>query len=622
MQGLDHLTLGGGLPQQIVLTQPGRHPVALDTGLGAHLLDRLGEQAETLTQLDVLVGKVSGCRGEIVGVDRGQGQTPIVLRLEGPAVVLLLEPQHTGSQHTTAGQVVASPGLNGAQVLTDHDGAGSVCLQEDDAEHGLMVVAHVGAAIGPHALGDPPQAEQADDVVHAQRTSVTQHRAHHVTQRGVGRTGEVLGVPRRLRPVLALLVVHVRRCAHRDAGGEGLRVGPHVRTLRVHAHGEVVHDAERHSRGQGLGLCARQLLIDDPLQPGEEVDALGQQVSLIGHVGRVRITQRSRPCIQGTVLLHQRAPQGEALQPLALLGTETLEVTLPGVGAAGGEDDLKGLMLGLPHRVPIDRLGAQVAVLDLLEGPLHQRTLGTGEPGHLRDVLRPDIERVDEAAGDGQIGRGGHRRYWLSRVQRVDEQEVGPLVPQEGGELGKVIGVTGSPGAPRTNRVELGHDAPATLPKSLGQIKMVRGDRQSRGHRDRLRLAVGRRSGVRALRRRLSGAGADLRDEPVPAQGQVGSQDEGGATTLDSVDLSGHRPVLGLGQLSDPTVLKLDAYPHLRTVGDVQGDGGLHSATSDHGGSECLAPGDVLHISQGALDLLIGAGAHTERGEHGLEGGA
>ena len=63
VQSLDHLTLGGGLPQQIVLTQPSRHPVALDTGLGAHLLDRLGEQAEALTQLDVLVGEVAGCRG-------------------------------------------------------------------------------------------------------------------------------------------------------------------------------------------------------------------------------------------------------------------------------------------------------------------------------------------------------------------------------------------------------------------------------------------------------------------------------------------------------------------------------------------------------------------------------
>ena len=72
------------------------------------------------------------------------------------------------------------------------------------------------------------------------------------------------------------------------------------------------------------------------------------------------------------MLLHQRTPQGEALQALALLGPEALEVSLSGVGATGGEDDLEGLALGLPHRVAVDRVGAEVTVLDLLEGPLHQ----------------------------------------------------------------------------------------------------------------------------------------------------------------------------------------------------------------------------------------------------------
>ena len=213
----------------------------------------------------------------------------------------------------------------------------------------------------------------------------------------------------------------------------------------MHTHGEIIHDAQGHPRGEGLGLGTGQLLVDDPLQPGEEVDALSQLVRLVGHVCGVRLPQRGGPGLQRPVLLHQRAPQGEALQSLALLGAEALEVSLTGVGATGGEDDLEGLALGLPHRIAVNRLGTQVTVLDLLEGPLHQRALGAGQVGHLGDILRPDVERVNEATRHRQVGRGSHRRHRLSRMQRVDEQEVGPLVPQEGGELSEVVGVAGPP---------------------------------------------------------------------------------------------------------------------------------------------------------------------------------
>ena len=546
-----------------------------------------------------------------MGVDRGQGEPAVVLGLEWPAVVLLLKPQDAGPQHTAAGQVVARPGLHGPQVLTDDHSAGPVSLQQDDAEHGLVVVAHVGAVVRTHALGDPPQAEQADDVVHAQCAGVTQDRAHHVTQRGVGAARQVLGVPRRLGPVLALLVVHVRRSPHGDSGGEGLRVGPHVSSLRVDSHREVIHDAQGHPRSQSLGLGTGQLLVDDPLQPGEEVDALGQLVRLVGDVSGVRLPQRGGPVLQGPVLLHQRAPQGEALQPLALLGPEALEVSLAGVGATGGEDDLEGLALGLPHRVAVDRLGAEVTVLDLFEGPLHQRALGAGQAGHLGDVLRPDVEGVDEATCHRQVGRVGHRRHRLSRVQRVDEQEVGSLVPQEGGELSEIVGVTGPPRPARAGRVQLGHDPPAPVSEGLGKIEVVGGDRQRRGHGDGLRLAVGGRRGMSPLRGGLvRGAGADLGDDPVPSQGQIGSEDEGGAAALDAVHLTGHGPVLSLSQLTDVPVLELDAHPHLGAVGHVDGDGRLHTAARDDRGGKRLPPGGVLDLSQSAPDLLLGVDAH------------
>jgi len=135
--------------------------------------------------------------------------------------------------------------------------------------------------------------------------------------------------------------------------------------------------------------------------------------------------------------------------------------------------------------------GANMLPLDLFEGPLHQRALGAGQTGNLGDVLRPDVEGVDEAACHRQVGRVGHRRHRLSRVQRVDEQEVGSLVTQEGGELSEIVGVTGPPRPARAGRVQLRHDPPAPVSERLGQIEMVGGDRQRRGEGDRLPLAGG-----------------------------------------------------------------------------------------------------------------------------------
>ena len=64
-------------------------------------------------------------------------------------------------------QVVADPRLHGAEILADDDGAGAVCLQRDDADHRLVVVAHISSSCGePFRIADA-QPEQPDDVVDA-----------------------------------------------------------------------------------------------------------------------------------------------------------------------------------------------------------------------------------------------------------------------------------------------------------------------------------------------------------------------------------------------------------------------------------------------------------------------
>ena len=393
----------------------------------------------------MLVGEVPGGGGQVVGVDGGQGQAPVGGRLQRPAVVLLLEPQHRGAEHAAAGEVVARPGLDGAQVLADDDGAGAMGLEQGDADHGLVVVADVGALVRPHAPGDPPQAEQPDDVVHAQRTGVAQHRAHHVAQRRVGGLRQVGGAPRRLGPVLAELVVHVRRGADLDARGEGVRVAPHVGPVGVDADGQVVHDPQAHARGPGLGLRTAQLLVDDPLQPRVEVDALGQGAGLVGDEGARGVPEGVGPVLELAVLLGQGAPQGVPLQVRALLGAEALEVPLAGPGATGREDDLEGLALGLPDGVAVNGIRTEVGRRDLLEGPLDQGAAGPGQAGDLPDRLGADVDRVDEAPGHRQVGRRRHAAGGLRGVQRVDQEEVGALVPQEAHQLGEVVGVADPP---------------------------------------------------------------------------------------------------------------------------------------------------------------------------------
>ena len=138
----------------------------------------------------------------------------------------------------------------------------------------LVVVAHVGALRRGTALRHPPQAEQPDDVVDAHPAGVPEHIGDEIAERRVGELGEPIGSPRRLLPVLPDLVEGVRRCAHADAGGVRVAQAPRIRPARMHAHGEVVHDAERHSGAHGAALRPLQLTVELPLQPHLEVDVV------------------------------------------------------------------------------------------------------------------------------------------------------------------------------------------------------------------------------------------------------------------------------------------------------------------------------------------------------------
>ena len=67
-------------------------------------------------------------------------------RKRGIAVVL--KPQDGGAQDAPRGKVVADPRLESAQVLPDHHGAGTLGLQRENADHGVVVETDVGAVRG------------------------------------------------------------------------------------------------------------------------------------------------------------------------------------------------------------------------------------------------------------------------------------------------------------------------------------------------------------------------------------------------------------------------------------------------------------------------------------------
>ena len=90
---------------------------------------------------------------------------------------------------------------------------GTLRFETQDADHRVVVEAHEGAVARTHAGRHPPQSEEPENVIDAQAAGVTQDRAQKIAIRQVAGVGEGIGSPRRLRPVLTHLVVHIRRSA-------------------------------------------------------------------------------------------------------------------------------------------------------------------------------------------------------------------------------------------------------------------------------------------------------------------------------------------------------------------------------------------------------------------------
>ena len=428
MQCLDLVTFGRSVTEQPQLVQQPDHggPVRLvDLGLFLH---RPGQQPEPLPQVDVLTGQVPGGRRQVVRGDRGQAQLAPALRAQRLALAVLLEPQDRRAQQPAFAQVVPGPRLDRAKIFADHHRTGPMSLERQDADQRLVVVPHVGALVGGQTGRHPPEPEEADDVVHPDRPGVPQHCPAHVPERRVAQLGEPVRPPRRLAPVLPLLVERVRRGTAGDVPGQHVLHRPDVRPVRMHPDRQIVDETDHHPGVPGHLLRPAELLVGAPLQPAVEVDPIGQLVAHLGDRGAARVAGVGRPTSgRQPVPLGQCAPGREVDQALALPLAERLERGLPGRRPGHQEHRLERSPLGLPDDVPVQLARVEVELAHRLGLPRHDGPVGGGQVADLADVLDPQVDRVQEPPGGRQVRGRLHRGDRLGRVQRIHQHEAGAV---------------------------------------------------------------------------------------------------------------------------------------------------------------------------------------------------
>ena len=160
------------------------------------------------------------------------------------------------------------------------------------------------------------------------------------------------------------------------------------------------------------------------------------------------------------------------------------------------EHQLKGGQFRPVAGVPVQQPGGVVGRVLLPGQPLHLGPAGRVQVAVFGDLLHPEVQRVEEAPGRGQVGRVLDRWPRLGGVQRVDQQEAGALLPGHRGEVGEVGEVADAPGPGGPHGVELRGQSP--VPPSgerLGGAEPPRcDDERALGHR----AAVVRQQGVPA----------------------------------------------------------------------------------------------------------------------------
>ena len=146
-------------------------------------------------------------------------------------------------------------------------------LQRQNTNHGFVVVPYVSTHTRAETDGYPPQPEQTENMVDADATGVTQSGAHHVAERPICQIGEDVGTHRRLSPLLSSLIKSIRRRPDADTVSKELPEHPRIGSGTGNTHGHIAHKSQRHPGVTSGRLGRRKLLVSNPLQPHEKIDA-------------------------------------------------------------------------------------------------------------------------------------------------------------------------------------------------------------------------------------------------------------------------------------------------------------------------------------------------------------
>ncbi len=373
---------------------------------------------------------------------------------------------------------------HGAEVLADDQPIRARRLDGENRDHRLVVIGDIRSAARALALRNPPQAEQSKHMVNAYRARMGEHGMHHVAVHRIAGFGQVLRIERRLAPILPLLVVEIRRTAHGDAAdGEPFGIPPHVRAERMHAHGHILNQTERHAAVAGRTLRVGHLPICDPLQPAFEVDHVGVVAHQCGHFRRIAVRVMEPHAFPGrSPNLEGHGPCGERLKIRSCGPLERIECGLAFGGARHGVDESQRLALVPPRGIDVHRLRAVVGRHDLVVQPLHFGFALRGEPRVLRNVLRADIGDVEEASGLRQIRRRLKRLDGRGGMDRIDQHEIGVrLLCRVDEQFPQVAVVAHAPGLRGTDGIHLRHPPPALSFRHRGGRRDARRRADERG---------------------------------------------------------------------------------------------------------------------------------------------
>ena len=303
-------------------------------------------------------------------------------------------------------------------------------------------------------------------MVDAHRARMREHVVHHFAVHAITGFGEIVRIERRLAPVLALLVVEVRRAANGDAAdGEAFRIPPHVGAQRVHAHSHVLHEAQCHAAFACGGLRGGHLFVGDPLQPAFEFDHVGMIAHEFGHFRRITVRLRE-PCALpwGAPHLEGHRPRGECAQIRAGRLLERFECGLTLGGTRHLEHELQRLALVPPRGVDVEFVGIVVGGSDFGVQALDFGQRGLVKPRIFLDILRANVGDVHESARFRQVRRRFERLDRRGCVDRVDEHEIGMRLFGGVGEQQLQIAVVAH--APRfggADGIHLRHPTPTLL---------------------------------------------------------------------------------------------------------------------------------------------------------------